>query len=116
LSCVRADPRVLIEQMNKLHGVKEVADYTLEDLESEVKFGQLSGDDYVDVRLRVYLDRFEAEAESGRLPGPDAAILQSLYLRYWVSTALLSALAAYNTYSPMEQRVEVKNLALLPSS
>ena len=96
MSCVRADPRVLIEQMNKLHGVKEVADHTLEDLESEVKFGQLSGDDYVDVRLRVYLDRFEEEADG----------LDRVLLFYKVSTYVMGAVSGFLSYVGFEVSID----------
>jgi hypothetical protein len=55
-------PKVL-EKLKKLRGVKEIADDSLEEWVSEVRYGTLSGSDYADLRLKVSLKRFEDEAD-----------------------------------------------------
>jgi hypothetical protein len=57
------DVHALIERMKGLKGVREVAEYNLEDLESEERYGQLSGEDYAELRLNAHRKRFEEEAD-----------------------------------------------------
>jgi hypothetical protein len=55
-------PKVL-ENFKKLRGVKEIANDSLTEWVSEVRYGTLSGSDYADLRLKVCLKRFEDEAD-----------------------------------------------------
>ncbi len=41
----------------------QVAETNLEDLDSEVRFGQLSGEDYANLRLGVHREMYEEEAD-----------------------------------------------------
>ena len=55
-------PKVL-EKLKKLKGVEEIAGDSLEEWESELRYGTLSGSDFADLRLKVFLKRFEDEAD-----------------------------------------------------
>jgi hypothetical protein len=88
----KVDVHVLIEQMKGLSGVREVAHHTLEEFDSEVKFGQLSGDDYASVRLHVYRERYETEADS----------LDWVLLFYKVATYGIGAVSGFLSYMGFE--------------
>jgi len=115
----------IVERLKTLSGVKEVAHHTLDEFESEIKFGQLSGDDYARVRLDVYRERYEDHADSSDwfllfykvatyAIGAVSGFLSYMGLEMWVtvSTALLSAFAAFNAYAPMERRVQMLRAAV----
>ena len=53
----------VLEKLKKLRGVKEIADDSLEEWASELRYGTLSGEDYANLRLKVFLKRFEDEAD-----------------------------------------------------
>jgi hypothetical protein len=84
--------RETIDKMKRLSGVKEVAHHTLEDLDSETKFGQLSGEDYADIRLDVYLDLFEREADAK----------DWLLLFYKVATYFIGAVSGFLSYMGLQ--------------
>jgi hypothetical protein len=86
--------RNTISKMKLLSGVKEVAHHTLEDLDSEIKFGQLSGEDYAVVRLDVHLGLFEEEADS----------LDWMLLFYKVATYSIGAVSGFLSYLGLEVR------------
>jgi hypothetical protein len=59
---------VPVKTMKQMNVVKDIAEDNLEDLDSELKFRRLRGEDYVNIRLRAHddaahLDDFEAEAD-----------------------------------------------------
>ena len=53
----------VLEKLKKLRGVKEIADDSLEEWASELRYGTLSGEDYANLRLKIFLKRFEDEAD-----------------------------------------------------
>ena len=86
------DVHVLLGKLKKLSGVKEVAHHTLDDFDSEMKFGQLSGDDYAHVRLDVYRELYEGQADH----------LDWLLLFYKVATYALGAVSSFLSYMGLE--------------
>jgi hypothetical protein len=90
----KLDVHVVLKQMKRLSGVKEVAHHTLEDFESEIKFGQLSGEDYATVRLNVYRERYEAKADD----------LDWVLLIYKVATYAIGAVSGFLSYMGLEVR------------
>ncbi len=57
------DLRALIEKLKRLDGVREVAERNLKDMDSELSFRRLGGEDYVTIRLSTQLDDFEAGSD-----------------------------------------------------
>ena len=92
----------IVEKLKTLNGVKEVAHHTLDEVESEIKFGQLSGDDYALVRLDVYRERFEDHADRS----------DWFLLFYKVATYAIGAVSGFLSYMGLE----VISLTLLSHS
>ena len=82
----------LILRLKTLSGVKEVAHHTLDEFDSEIKFGQLSGDDYARVRLDVYREIYEERADW----------LDWVLLFYKVATYGIGAVSGFLSYMGLE--------------
>ena len=88
----RTNVQFIINEMKKLGGVKEVAHHTLEKFDSEIKFGQLSGDDYAHMRLDLYREGYEDDADS----------LDRKLLVYKVVTYAIGAVSGFLSYAGLE--------------
>jgi hypothetical protein len=92
----------LIKKVKKFCWVRESAHYALEDLEYELKFRQLSCDDYVSVRLNINRERYGRKADH----------LDWILLFYKVATYAIGALSAFLSYMSLE--VSESTLCLVP--
>ncbi len=66
--------------------------YTLDDFDSELKFGQLGGDEYARIRLNVYRDRYEEVADR----------LNWMLLFYKIATYAIGAVSSFLSYMGLE--------------
>ncbi len=86
--------------MRNHKGVKEHADHNLEDWDSEVKFGTLSGEDYANLRLGGHLQLFEEEADK----------LDKRLLVYKIATYAIGVVGGFLSFLSLEVRIARANL------
>jgi hypothetical protein len=86
------DLHVAVDALKQLEGVKEHADHNLEDWDSEIKFGTLSGEDYANYRLNGQLQLLEEEADK----------LDWRLLYYKVATYAIGAVGGFLSFLSLE--------------